>query len=47
LEQVKPVDKIVVIREQIEVLAAQKELQRLGEEIKTEFKDIFFRKFLI
>ena len=40
-EQVKPIDKIAAIRERIEVLAAQKELQRLGEALKTEFEDVF------
>jgi hypothetical protein len=40
-EQVKPIDKIAAIRERIKVLAAQKELQRLGESLKTEFKDVF------
>jgi hypothetical protein len=40
-EQVKPIDKVATIRERIEVLAAQKELQHLGETLKTEFKDVF------
>jgi len=40
-EQVKPVDVLTVIRQQIEVLAAQKELERLGIQIKNEFRDVF------
>jgi hypothetical protein len=40
-ELVKPVDIIIMIRQQIEVLAAQKELQELGEQMKTKFKDVF------
>ena len=40
-EQVKPIDKVAAIRERIEILAAQKELQLLGESLKTEFKDVF------
>jgi hypothetical protein len=39
-EQVNPIDKVATIRECIEVLAAQKELQWLRENIKTEFTDI-------
>ena len=37
----KHVDKIATVREQIDVLAAQVELQCLGEELKTEFIDVF------
>ena len=37
----KEVDKIATVREQIDVLAAQVELQCLGEELKTEFIDVF------
>ena len=40
-EQVKPVDPIAAIRQQIEVLAAQKELEKLGTQMKLEFKDVF------
>ena len=40
-EQVKPIDKVATIRECIEVLAVQKELQLLRESLKTEFKDVF------
>ena len=41
LEHVQPVNKIVAVKECIEILAAQKELQCLGEDMKVEFKDIF------
>jgi hypothetical protein len=41
LEEVKQVDKVAAVRERIEVLAAQKELQRLGENLKAEFKEVF------
>ena len=40
-EQVKPVNVLAVIRQQIEVLAAQKELKCLGIQIKDEFQDVF------
>ena len=40
-EQVKPVDVLAVIRQWIEILAAQKELDRLRTEMKEEFRDIF------
>jgi hypothetical protein len=40
-EQVKPVNVVAAIRDRIESLAAQKELERLGVQIKTEFKDVF------
>ena len=36
-EQVKPVDVLAVIRQWIEILAAQKELDRLRTEMKEEF----------
>jgi hypothetical protein len=41
VKQVRPIDKVATIREHIEVLAAQKELQCLGEDLKMEFKDVF------
>jgi hypothetical protein len=41
LEHVQPVDKIAAVRECIEILAAQKEPQCLGEDMKVEFKDVF------
>ena len=34
-------DLVATIREQIDVLAVQKELQCLGENLKIEFKDVF------
>jgi hypothetical protein len=40
-ETVKPVDVVAVIWQQIEVLAAQECLQKLGKDIVTEFTDIF------
>ena len=40
-KQVKPVDILAVIRQQIKILAAQKELDRLGTEMKEEFRDVF------
>jgi len=40
-EEVKPVDVLVVIRERIKILAVQKELERLGIQMKEEFRDIF------
>ena len=40
-EQVKPVDVLAVIRQRIEILAAQKELERLGIQMKKEFQDVF------
>jgi hypothetical protein len=36
-EEVKPVDVLAVIRERIKILAAQKELKRLGIQMKEEF----------
>ena len=41
LEQVKQVDKVAAVREKIEILVAQKELQRLGENLKTKFEEVF------
>jgi hypothetical protein len=38
---VKQVDKVAAVRERIEILAAQKELQHLGEHLKAEFKEVF------
>jgi hypothetical protein len=35
-EQVKPVDPIAAIRQRIEILAAQKELEKLGTQMKSE-----------
>jgi len=40
-ENVKPVDIIAAVRLRIEVLAAQEELQKLGDQMKCEFKDVF------
>ena len=40
-EEVKPVDVLAVIREHIEILAAQKELEHLRIQMKEEFQDIF------
>ena len=40
-EQVKPVDVLAVIRQCIEILAAQKELDHLRTEMKEEFRDVF------
>ena len=40
-EQVKPADIVATIRQRIEVLAAQKELEKLRENIKHKFKDVF------
>jgi hypothetical protein len=40
-EQVKPMDIIRAIRQHLEILVAQKELQKLREDIKDKFKDIF------
>ena len=40
-EEVKPVDVLAVIRERIEILATQKELKRLGIQMKEEFRDVF------
>ena len=40
-ESIKPVNVVAAIRQRIEVLAAQKELEKLGIRIKYEFKDIF------
>jgi hypothetical protein len=40
-EKVKPVDPVASIRQCIEILAAQKELEKLGAQMKSEFKDIF------
>jgi hypothetical protein len=38
---VNPVNTVAAIREQIEVVAAQKELLLLGDQMKAEFKDVF------
>ena len=40
-EEVKQVDKVATVREQIEVLAAQKELQHCGEDLKKDFVNVF------
>src|SRR5882762_352988 len=40
-ESIKPVDPIAAIRQRIEVLAAQKELEQLGSQLKSDFKDVF------
>jgi hypothetical protein len=40
-EPVKPVDTVAAIRERIEVVATQKELLLLGDQLKAEFKDVF------
>jgi hypothetical protein len=40
-EKVKPVDPVAAIRQRIEILAAQKELEKLGLKMKSEFKDVF------
>jgi len=40
-ESVKPVDPVAAIRQRIEVLAAQKELEQLGNQMKSEFNDVF------
>ena len=40
-ESVKHVDPVAAIRQWIEVLAAQKELEQLGDQMKSEFKDVF------
>jgi hypothetical protein len=41
LEPVKPVDIVAAVRRQIEVLAAQEHLQKLGQQVITEFTDVF------
>ena len=40
-KEVKPFDVLAVITERIEVLTAQKELDRLGIRMKEEFRDVF------
>jgi len=40
-KKVKPMDPVASIRQHIEVLAVQKELEILGTQVKTEFKDVF------
>ena len=40
-EAVKPINKVATIRERIEILAAQKELEYLGEKLKKDFADVF------
>jgi len=40
-EEVKPVDIVAAVRQRIEVLAAQKELERLGDQMKSDFVDVF------
>ena len=40
-KEVKLIDNVAAVRECIKVLVAQKELQCLGEKLKTEFKDVF------
>ncbi|KIM83942.1 hypothetical protein PILCRDRAFT_69030, partial [Piloderma croceum F 1598] len=40
-EEAKPVDVISAVREWVEILAAQDQLKQLGNELKSEFKDVF------
>jgi hypothetical protein len=40
-EKFKPVEPVASIRQHIEVLAVQKELENLGTQMKSEFKDVF------
>jgi len=40
-EEVKPIDIVAAIRQHIEVLAAQKELERLSDQMKSDFVDVF------
>src|ERR1700676_641676 len=40
-KQIKPVDVLTVIRQWIEVLAVQKELEHLGIQMKDGFWDVF------
>jgi hypothetical protein len=41
-EKVNPVDPIAVVRQRMEVLAAQNELRHLRDQMKPEFKEVFF-----
>jgi hypothetical protein len=40
-EKVNPVDPIAAVRQRVEVLAAQNELRHLGDQMKSEFKEVF------
>jgi hypothetical protein len=40
-EEVKPVDIVAAVRQCVNVFTVQKELQRLGDQIKNEFLNVF------
>src|SRR6202050_3905994 len=40
-EEVKPVDIVAAVRQRVEVLAAQKDLERLSDQIKSDFVNVF------